>query len=330
MKLSIFKNAESEATQMPYILCVSLDGDVIPPDTTYHVPIYLDQTMAALGRSARRYNVEICGFRLEATRPDDLLAPAATLLSGLINMARLPTYIFAAAQSMLIYPVYTVGDEVFATTPGGPMFRHVELAKVRSYLSDYLHTMKELGTLNGHETLHVRGVDNNTLGLIRPTFYLKKRVIGENEFWAPVFRALDRRTIYTYAASAKREVQVDAGREVLDLQAVVAEALMADNRLSDPYDLRPDRLFADTWEQLKAHLQPQPYSLRYPANGSGIVEIQLYRYGKAYLAAEHRDSEGRYNLLLARDPDDLRRRAAQEFVRRRLITEETAVELISR
>jgi len=327
MKLSIFKNAENEAPRIPYVLCASLDGDVIPPDTTYHVPIYLDQTVAALGRSTRRYNVEICGFRLEATRPDELLAPTATLLSGLINMARLPTYIFAADQSMLIYPVYTVGDEVFATTQGGPMFRHVELAKVRTYLSDYLHTMEELGTLNGHETLHVRGVDSNTLGLIRPAFYLKKRVVGENEFWAPVFRALDRRTVYTYAASARREVRVDDGREVLDLRAVVADALMADSRLGDPYDLRPDRLFADTWEQLKAHLQPQPYNLRYPANGSGIVETQLYRYGKMYLAAEHRDSEGRYNILLACDPDDLRRRAAQEFVRRRLITDEAAVKL---
>jgi hypothetical protein len=327
MKLSIFNNATSETAQIPYILSATLDGDVIPPDTTYHVPIYLDQTLRALSGSATRYNLEICGFRLEAASPEELLAPVARLLPGLINMARLPTYIFAAADSMLIYPVYTVGDEVFATTQGGPMFRHIELAKVRGYLSDYLHTMEELGTLNGHETLHVRGVDTNTLGLIRPAFYLKKRVVGENEFWAPVFRALDRRTVYTYAASAKREVRVDDAREVLDLQAVVAEALMADGRLSDPCDLRPDRLFADTWEQLKTHLQVQPYSLRYPANGAGIVESPLYRYGKTYLAAEHRDSEGRYNIFLARDPDDMRHRVAQEFIRRKLVAEGSAVKL---
>jgi hypothetical protein len=328
MKLSIFKNTVNEAHQIPYVLCVSLDGDVIPPDTTYHVPIYFDQVPHARGCSATCYNLEICGFRLEAASPDELLVPAASLLTGLINMARLPTYIFAAGDSMLIYPVYTVGDEVFATTQGGPMFRHVELAKVRSYLSDYLHTMKELGTLKGHETLHVRGVDTNTLGLIRPAFYLKKRVIGENEFWVPVFRALDRGTVYTYAASAKREVHVDRGLEVLDLQAVVAAALAADGRLSDPYDLRPDRLFADTWQQLKAHLQVQPYCLRYPANGTGIVESPIYRYGKIYLAAEHRDSEDRYNILLGHDPADLRRRAGQEFLRRKLITDETSVELL--
>ena len=56
-----------------------------------------------------------------------------------------------------------VGDEVFVTTPGGPVFRDVELAKVRGYLSDYLHTMEELGTADHVETLHVRGVDRNTL-----------------------------------------------------------------------------------------------------------------------------------------------------------------------
>lgn len=329
MKLSIFNNSIREKEQIPYVLSVMLDGDVIPPDTTYHVPIYLDQNGRETGRGSPRYNIEICGFRLEATRPDDLLAPAATLLSGLINMARLPTYIFAAAHSMLVYPVYTVGDEVFATTQGGPMFRHVELAKVRSYLSDYLHTMAELGTLHGHETLHVRGVDTNTLGLIRPIFYLKKRVVGENEFWAPVFSTLDRQTVYAYAASARREVRVDEGREVLALQAVVAEALIADGRLSDPCDLRPDRLFPDMWERLKTHLQIQPYYLRYSLNGAGVVESPLYRYGKIYLAAEHRDSEGRYNIFLAHDPADLHQRAAQEFIRRRLITERSAVQLVA-
>ncbi len=104
---------------------------------------------------------------------------------------------------MLVYPVYTVGDEVYATTPGGPVFRHVELAKVREFLSDCLHTMEEIGSVDRAETLHVRGIDKNTLGLIRPSFYLKKRVPSEAEFWAPVFKSEDGRSIYTYAARAK-------------------------------------------------------------------------------------------------------------------------------
>lgn len=322
MRLAIFKNGEHASTA-PYIMSVSLDGDVAPPDLNYHVPIFKENG------AVNRYNVEICGFRLEAEAPDDLYKPTAQLLNALINLARLPTYIFAAGHSMLIYPVYTDGDEVFATTPGGPVFRHVELAKVRSYLSDYLHTMQELGTPGATETLHVRGIDSNTLGLLRPVFYLKKRVLGETDFWAPVFKTPDGRSVYTYAASARRSVPVAAGREVMDLHAVVVDALIADRRLRDPLDLRPDRLFPANWAELQTYLQPQPYKLRYlTPDRSELLTLPLYRYGKSYLAAEHRVVENRHNLYLGEDPVDIRDRVAADLLRRKLIGSAAEVELL--
>lgn len=322
MRLAIFKNGERQPAA-PYIMSVSLDGDVAPPDLNYHVPIFKENGQV------NRYNVEICGFRLEAQAPDDLYKPTAQLLNGLINLARLPTYIFAAGHSMLIYPVYTDDDEVFATTPGGPVFRHVELAKVRSYLSDYLHTMEELGAPGATETLHVRGIDGNTLGLLRPVFYLKKRVQGETDFWAPVFKTPDGRSVYTYAASARRSVPVAGGREVMDLHAVVVDALIADRRLHDPLDLRPDRLFPANWAELRTHLDEQPYKLRYlTPDRADLLTLPLYRYGKSYLAAEHRVVEDRHNLYLGEDPVDIRNRVAADLLRRKLIGSATEVELL--
>lgn len=328
MRLSIFNNQVRQETAAPFVMSVSLDGDVVPPDTHYHVPVYLDQTVGANSRKQAGYNVEVCGFRLESPDPEGLLKPAAQLLGGLINMARLPNYIFAAGRSMLIYPVYTVDDEVFATTPGGPVFRHVELAKVRGFLGDYLHTMQELGTPGAAETLHVRGVDPTTLGLMRPAFYLKKRVEGETEFWAPVFADPDGRTVCTYAASAPRRVAVSNGLEILDLHAVVAEALIADRRLASPLDLRPDRLFPAHWSKLEAHLARQPYTLEYAGCDKKQAEqMPLYRYGKFYLMADHRSDEDRYNLYLGSDPLDLRQRVAQDFMRRALKYSESELAL---
>lgn len=325
MRLTLFHNSPGEQATIPYILSVSLDGEVIPPDTYFHVPVHYDDRRG----NGTPYNVEICGFRVEAPAPADLFEPVETLLLGLINMARLPTYVFAADGSQQLYPVYTIEDEVMATTPGGPVFRHVELAKVRHYLSDYLHTMEELGRVHKSERLHVRGVDMNTLGLIRPVFYLKKRVPGENEFWAPVFPAADGQSIYTFAASRRREVPVNGGAEVLALQAMVAQALIADHRLQDPFDLRPDRLFPEGWERLRRHLILQPYRLTYPAaDGRGMLTMPVYRHGKKYLAAEHRQHEDRYNLFLGEDPFDLQRRVARDFARRGMV-DETEVRLVS-
>jgi hypothetical protein len=331
MRLSIFKNGDHDPAT-PYIMSVSLDGDVASPDAHFHVPVYFDRSGARMSGNGHgdHYNIEICGFRLEVQELEDLYRPTSQLLNGLINLGRLPTYIFAAGHSMLIYPVYTDDDEVFATTPGGPVFRHVELAKVRSYLSDYLHTMEELGTPGAAETLHVRGIDNNTLGLLRPVFYLKKRVLGETDFWAPVFKTPDGRSVYTYAASAQRSTRVDSGREAMDLHSIVAGALIADRRLQDPLDLRPDRLFPVNWAELEAQLAPQPYSLRYlTPDRSELLTLPLYRYRKSYLAAEHRMVEDRYNLYLGEDPVDIRGRVAADLKRRNLIDSADAVELLA-
>jgi hypothetical protein len=318
MRLTLFHNSPAAQATIPYILSVSLDGEVIPPDTYFHVPVHYERRVG----NGALYNVEICGFRVEASTPADLFEPVETLLMGLINMARLPTYVFAAGDSQQLYPVYTIEDEVMATTPGGPVFRHVELAKVRHYLSDYLHTMEQLGQVNKSERLHVRGVDMNTLGLIRPVFYLKKRVPGENEFWAPVFPSPDGASIYTFAASRRREVPVNGGTEVLALQALVAQALIADRRLNDPFDLRPDRLFPEGWERLRQRLLPQPYRLTYPAaDGRRMLTMRVYRHGKKYLVAEHRQHEDRYNLFLGEDPFDLQRRVARDLARRGVVQE---------
>ncbi len=322
MRLSIFKNDASQGPDVPFLMSIDLTGEIIPPHTYFNAPIYAERVGERV-----LYNIELCGFRLEAETPEELLEPSAQLISGLINMARLPTYIFAARDSLLVYPVYTVGDEVMATTPGGPLFRHVELAKVRSFLSDYLHTMEELGTMRQQETLHVRGVDMNTLGLIRPRFYLKKRVPGENEFWAPVFRSEDGRRLYAYAASAKRETPMDGGREVLNLHNLVARALMADRRLNDPYDLRPDRLFAEDWRALATHLRIQPYTLH--IEGESPQVLPIYRNGKVYVTAEHRQSEDRYNLFLGRNPLDLQERVALDFTRRGLVSSAKAIKLVA-
>jgi hypothetical protein len=231
-------------------------------------------------------------------------------------MARLPTYVFIARRSRQMYPVYTVGDEVFATTPGGPVFRHVELAKVRDYLSDYLHAVSELGTPGKSDTLHVRGINMDTLGLIRPIFYLKKRPssAGDNEFWAPVFLADDGKSIYTYAASGKREVDLAGGYETLLLRTQVAQALIADKRLKENFDLRPDRLLPDYWAQVQATLKPTPATLVYDDQS-----LAVYQNGRGIVAVEHRHDEDRYSLYIGQDIDDLRDRTAYDFVRRGLI-----------
>ncbi|NUQ38186.1 MAG: hypothetical protein HUU23_10370 [Caldilineales bacterium] len=324
MQLALFHNLPALGQSIPFILAASLRDEVIPPHNTFHIPVYLEQPA---GRPPL-FNVEICGFRLEAEAPEALIGPSARLLSGLINMARLPTYLFVAGLSRLLYPVYTIGDEVFATTPGGPVFRHVELAKVRRWLSDYLHTMAELGQVGETETLHVRGVDMNTLGLARPAFYLKKRVQGEEEFWAPVFVAEDGLSLYTYAASAKRQTPIQDGREVLALHAQVAEALMAQGRLHDPCDLRPDRLFPADLQRFCHHLTLQPYHLLCD-HRDRPQQIPLYRNGKHYVAVEHRQTEDRYNLFIGVHPADLRDRVAQDLRRRQLLPADADLTLIS-
>lgn len=321
MKIHVFKNADAQA---PYVMSLDLSEEIIPPDTHFNVPIYVDHRS---GRS-KVFNVEMCGFRLEADAPEALIEPSQRLIAGLINMARLPDYVFVAGDSLLVYPVYTVDDEVLATTPGGPVFRHVELAKVRGFLSEYLHTMHVLGAVDHVETLHVRGVDRDSLGLVRPRFYLKKRVPGENDFWAPVFLMADGNTLYTYAANARRSVFNRAGLAPLALHAKVARALMDDNRLHDPFDLRPDRLFPEDWAALEKHLTPQPYAIRLKLETQEI-SLPVYRHGKIYVTAELRMPEQRYNIFLGRNPFDLRNRVITNLTHRGMVHQPDAVMLLA-
>ena len=149
------------------------------------VHILKSLSMSPTGGNKKIFDIEMCGFRVEAEKLEELEQKAALLAASLVNMSRLPSYVFIARRAGGVYPVYTIEDEVMATTPGGPVFRHVELAKVREYLTDYLHDIGILGERGLSDKLHVRGIDRHTLSLRRPVLYLKKRAINETDFLGP-------------------------------------------------------------------------------------------------------------------------------------------------
>lgn len=293
---------------MPFHVRVDIVTSTINAGSTFYIPV----SVRYQGLK-KEFAVNVCGWELSSERPEVLPDKVSRFLPRLINLARLPTYVFVARRAGGIYPVYTVGSDVFATTPGGPVFRHVELAKVREYLTDYLHEAGILGEKGLSDKLHVRGIHMQTLGLRRPIFYLKKRVLGETDFWAPVFEAGDGRHIYAYAADERREVPVIAGVEVLYLRQTVATALQADNRLRDPFDLRPDRLFPAYWERLRETLTAVA-----PLTIAGQT-LAVYKNGHTLIALEERPEEGRFSLFLGRDPDDLQARVAADFSRRGML-----------
>ena len=318
MKTSLEQNKNNQSEAIPYLVSAEITALTVDLNTTFHIPVFTHTN----GKDM--YNAEVCGFRVEADKPDELVLLVDRLLRGLVNMARLPTYVFIARRSRQMYPVYTVDHEVFATTPGGPVFRHVELAKVRDHLTEYLHAVGELGTPGKSDTLHVRGVNMNSLALIRPIFYLKKRAqsAGENEFWAPVFLADDSNSIYTYAASGQREVDMAGGYEALLLRTQVTQALIADKRLPENFDLRPDRLMPDYWNRVKATLKPYPAKLVYDHQA-----LDIYQNGRGIIAEEYRHDEDRFSLYIGQDNDDLRTRTAKDFVRRGLISHTEAMRI---
>jgi hypothetical protein len=322
MNVTLERNSGEGQDVRPYNLNVEITSITVDLETTYRIPVYLHRANG----SAPHYSIEICGFRIDSPSAEEMIPLAERLLAGLVNMSRFPTYIFIARRSHQMYPVYTIGDEVFATTPGGPVFRHVELAKVRDYLTDYLHAVGELGVPGKSEKLHVRGINRTTLGLIRPLFYLKKRAAAadEHEFWAPVFMADDGYSIYTYAASGKREVDVAGGYEVLLLRSQVAQALIADHRLTDNFRLRVDRLLPEYWQQMEGTLKKQPQKLVCDDR-----ELPLYRNGGRYLIAlDYRRREDRYSFFLGQSADEIRQHVAQDFIRRGLISNPEAVCLL--
>ncbi|MCB9100367.1 MAG: hypothetical protein H6632_12560 [Anaerolineales bacterium] len=311
MQLALIENSESDNHLIPFYLRIEVAA--LSPDlqTPFFIPIRYQHF-----RDRSIYRVEICGIPLEARTAADLVPRIEKIIPSLLRGARLPSYIFIARHSRRIYPVYTFGSEVIAAITGGPLFRHIELAKVREYLADYLYQTGELWPPPTHDRLHVRGVDRLTLGLIRPVFYLKKRAqfATDNEFWAPVFPEVDGSGLYTYAASAKRAAPNNQGQEVLQLRSMVAQALIADHRLSQGDDLRTDRLMPDLWLQLRTHLIDCSAQFSSPR-----LELKLYQADQTLIAMEYRRDEDRYSLYFGRDVEDLRFRAATDLLRRGLI-----------
>jgi len=319
MKVFLEQNSDTNSNNQPFFAHIEVSNVSVDFNTRFRVPI----SQRVNGTTS--YLAEICGFQVEAESPNAVILLIEKLVLELVNFARLPTYVFIARRSHKMYPVYTYGDEVFATTPGGPVFKHVELAKVREYLSDYMHTIGALGAPGASETLHVRGVHRETLGLVRPIFYLKKRPQGddENEFWAPVFPSKTGQSIYAYAVNGRREVDIDNGHEVLLLRSQVAQALVADKRLKEDYDLRADRLLPEYWERVKPNLEAVLSKLAY--NGS---QFDVYKEGKYLVAVEYRDREDRYSLYIGKGVDDLRERAAKDLIRRKLAKSVTDVSVV--
>lgn len=305
MKATLEQNSGENSESIPYFVALEIVTETVDAGTVFHIPVTVE-----LSSKGKQYSVNICGYTRKSNQIDAMPNIAGQLVNQLISIARLPSYVFIARRAREIYPVYTKGHEVFATTPGGPAFEHVELAKVREYLTDYLH---DIGTLGGNglsDKLHVRGVNMHTLGLRRPVMYLKKRVPGQVDFWAPVFESGDGERIYTYAASARREVPIGQGQEVLALQELVAGKLKENGRLSNIYDLRPGRLFPDYWERLKATLTPQD---GITVNG---IDIPLYNNGALWVGEEMREEEDRISLYLGSDATDIHTRASADLDRR--------------
>ena len=319
MKISLEHNNGPNHELVPYVVYAEMSSYKSPAKTSFNVPIHLQHI-----RDRSAYRADLCGISIEAKTPDKILKKIKRLLPGLMCDRQLPTYVFIARHARRIYPVYTAGDEVFATTAGGPIFRHVELAKVREYVTDYLHATGELWVPGDRDRLHVRGVNNHTLQVILPLFYLKKRAQSktDNEFWAPVFPSENESQIYAYAASSKRDASVTSGKEVFELHRLVTQALIADKRLQRGEDLRIDRLYPWHWDHIKTNLKPYPGRLL--CNGD---TLEMYQYNDTLLAIEYRRRENRYSFFMGSDAEELRVRAAQDFVRREIIDAPSAVAL---
>ncbi len=310
MKITVERNTadDSYGRSHPYIARVEIIAATMNVGTVYQIPVFVEY--AGLKKT---FGVDVCGFRVTAKHPQQIIEPLTRLLSGLVNVSRLPNYVFIARRARAVFPVYTINHEVMAITQGGPYFKHVELAKVREYLTDFLHDAGVLGERGLSDKLHVRGISQSTLGLRRPIFYLKKRVVGEVDFWAPVFQAADGKTIFTFAANQRRVVPKANGVEAFDLWEKVANALMADGRLNNTFDLRPDRLYTTHWQEIEAQLYAEePLQINQ-------FELPQYRDGLHWIAVEPRPEEERFGLFLGRTAQDLAQRVRADFQRRGLL-----------
>ncbi len=306
MTITLERNSGSDKLKIPYIAHVECQ-DIVNRGPDFDVPI----RVANVGMK-KTFIIEVAGFRQMTERLNQVPELLERLIDGLMYANRLPHYVFIARDAGVVYPVYTVDNEVIAPTPNGPQFQHVELAKVRDRLTAYLHETSILGKQGRKDKFHVRGIHRLSLQLVRPTFYLKKRISGEDDFWAPVFCSTDSPKIYVYIANQRREARLDDGREVLTLRKLVATMLVADGRLSDPLDLRPDRMFEERWLELAQSLQPAADELQ-------ITGIPLPLYiadDGTYIALETRRDEERFSLYLGSDAADVERRAQHDFLRR--------------
>lgn len=305
IETTLERNTGSDRLTIPYIARVTCP-DIVNRGPNFEVPV-----RAAYIGMKKTFSVEVAGFRMMTEQLSAIPTNIAKLLDGVVRVGRLPHYVFIARDAGTVFPVYTIDDVVVAPTPNGPLFEHLELAKVRERLTDYLHSIHVLGKNGRNDKLHVRGVHRRMLRLVRPKFYLKKRVPGETDFWAPVFASMDSPKIYAYAASDRREATLNDGREVLLLRDHIAKLLQRENRLSNSYDLRPDRLFPDTWDALKTHLEPSE-----TLNVNGFP-LPTYTAEKGiHIALEQRLDEERYSLFMGASRDDVAEQATRDFLRR--------------
>ena len=106
------------------------------------------------------------------------------------------------------------------------------------------------------------------------------------------------------------------------LRSQVAQALIADKRLINSCDLRPDRLLPEYWEQVKNTLQVLSSKLFYDN-----IKFDMYRNGRFTIAVEYRQNEDRYSLFVGQDEDDLRYNTARDLLRRNLISNTEALSI---
>ncbi len=309
MQIKLIKNEAPNSASVPYIAEVNMGNDVTHLWRDYRVPVYFNK------HKKNNYSAEIAGFQIASETEERVPALMEYLIENLTNVARLPNYAFVARRAQRVYPVYSIENEVMVVTPAGPIFRHVELAKVRQYLTEYLHKTRILGKDGKSDKLHVRGVDPNTLGLRRPVFYLKKRDSADGDpFWAPVFENGAQDGIYAYAANSRRDVAkgVDDVSAVWDLRRIVAEVLVTDKRLTDTNDLRADRIMPNYWKKIAAQLAETGKVLV----GGDVLRMPVYTVDGQHVAVERRPNEDRNGLYVGSSLEDLQGRVAKDMVRR--------------
>lgn len=322
MEIVLKKNNDDNRKAIPYYVDIKLAPAKTSDNTYFQLPIYLKFI-----RGQNHYTAELCGLQMQENSPQAILNTIKKVVPTLENLGRMPTYVFIARHSLRVYPVYTSRNENLGlTVPGGPVIKHVELACVRDRVARYLNKVRVLGKTGDFEKLHVRGVHQKTLGLVRPVFYLKKRPLTpqDTEFWTPVFPSDENDSLYAYVLDKKYQNNEDSGHEVFRLRTQISQALMADNRLAQDLDLRIDRLLPDYWSKLQTKLEARIDKLAYRDK-----TLDMYQTGPLLVAVERRTDEDRYSLYIGHNPEDLRQRAGQDLARRGFIADPTEVNLIS-